>query len=113
MIVSFDTGADYDVAFKEHVTRGWCGFDGGLRGEIWSFVIYLCFVLVWTNLGFIYLNGSMLYLFYELDHWVLFEDLLKMFDDVVPWGTRTYMFYNSMTFYDTLVFMKKSYMYFH
>jgi len=44
MIVSLDTEADYDVASKEHATRGWCELGDGLRGEIQPFVIYLCFV---------------------------------------------------------------------
>ena len=81
--MSFDTGADYDVAFEEHVTRGWCGLGGRLRGKIWPFIIYVCFVLVGTNLGFIYLHRSMLYLFLEWDPWVLYGDLFMMFDDVV------------------------------
>ena len=92
MIVSFDMGADYDIAFEEYVTCGWCWLSVGLRGEIRPFVIYLCFVLVGTNLRFIYFHGSMLYLFPKLDPWVLFGDLFMMFDDVVPWDIHTFMF---------------------
>ena len=58
MIVSFDTKTDYDVVSEEHVPRGYCGLGGRFRGEIRPFVIYLCFVLVGTRLGFIYLHGS-------------------------------------------------------
>jgi len=112
MIVSFDMIANYDVASEEHVTRGWCGLSGRLRGEIRSFVIYLCFVLVGTKLGFIFLHGFMLYLFPKLDPWILFGNLFMMFDNVVSWGACTFMFYNSRTFYkwslyDTFVFMIK------
>ena len=42
MIVSFDTGADYDVASEEHVTRGkvWCCLALGLT-----------YLLYFTNWG--------------------------------------------------------------
>jgi len=63
MIVSFDTRTNYDVVSEEHVTQGWGGRGGGLRGKIRPSVIYLCFVLVGTNLRFRYDFGSMLYLF--------------------------------------------------
>ena len=63
MIVLFDTRIDYAVTSKEHVTQGWGGRGGGLRGKIRPSVIYLCFVLVGTNLRFRYDFGSMLYLF--------------------------------------------------
>ena len=118
MIVSCDTGADYDVTFEEHAIHGWCEFGGGLRGEIRPFVIYLCFVLVGTNLGFIYLHGSMLYLFPELDPWVLFGDLFMRFDDVMHWSIHTFIFYDLRIFYkwslyDMHVFMEKNYAHFH
>ena len=65
--------------------RLWCSLWGACH--LWPFVIYLCFVLVGTRLGFIYLYGSMLYLFHEWNPWVLFGNLFMMFDDVEPWGT--------------------------
>ena len=34
MIMSFDIGADYDVISKKHVTKGWGGRGGGLKGKI-------------------------------------------------------------------------------
>ena len=57
-------------------------------------IIYLCFVLVGTYLVFIYFHGSMSYLFPKLDPWVLFGDLFFMFDDLVPWNTLIFMFYD-------------------
>ena len=39
MILSFDTGTDYDIASKDHVTC-WYGLGGGLKGEILPFVSY-------------------------------------------------------------------------
>ena len=59
----FDTRVDYDVAFDEYVTHGWCEPGGGIKSKIRPLVFYLCFVLVETNLGFRYIHGSMLYLF--------------------------------------------------
>lgn len=34
MIVLLDTGADNDVASKEHVTHDWCGLGSGLKDGI-------------------------------------------------------------------------------
>jgi len=63
MIVSFDMGADYDVTSKEYVTCGLYGLGGGPKDEIQPLAFYLCFVLVGTDLRFIYIHGSILYLF--------------------------------------------------
>lgn len=63
MIVLFDTGTNYDIAYEEHTNHGWCGLDGGLKDEIGPFVIYLCFVVLGTNLGFRYVYELVLYLF--------------------------------------------------
>ena len=80
MIVSLDTGVDYDVASKNHVFHNWCGLGDELKSKIQPFVIYLCFVLLEINLGFIYLHRFILYLFHEWDpNWILFGDLFVMF----------------------------------
>ena len=33
LIVSFDTGVDYDVTFKEHITHSWYELGGGVRDK--------------------------------------------------------------------------------
>ena len=63
MIVSFDTGADYDIASEEYVTQGWGGRSGRLKSEIRPLIIYLCLLLMGANLEFRYDFLSMLYLF--------------------------------------------------
>ena len=61
--MSFDMGANYDIATKEHAIHDWHGLRGGLRDEIQPLAFYLCFILVGTSLGFKYIHGSMLYVF--------------------------------------------------
>ena len=50
IIMSFDTGEDYDVSIEEHVTKGWGGCDGGFRGKVRSLVIYFMPYLIGDQL---------------------------------------------------------------
>ena len=50
-------------SFWRAYTQGWGGCGDELTGKIRPSVIYLCFILVGTNLGLKYGFGSMLYLF--------------------------------------------------